>query len=130
PGARAALAAGAHRRCEKPTALHRVQAAEIRDRALARERVAAIDHEFRFFPARRHALALVQGGAIGTPRRGEILGRYAIWQRPEARGMNWLSERRRGGGVLGALGSHHTDCLRTFFGEPRAVLASVRVLQP
>ena len=116
--------------CEKPTALHRFQAAEIRDRALARERVAAIDHEFRFFPARRNALALVREGAIGTPRRGEILGRYAIWHRPESRGMTWLSERRRGGGILGALGSHHTDCLRLFFGEPRSVLATVRVLQP
>ena len=39
--------------------------------------------------------------------------------------MTWLSERRRGGGILGALGSHHTDCLRLFFGEPRAALASL-----
>jgi predicted dehydrogenase len=44
--------------------------------------------------------------------------------------MTWLSDRRRGGGILGALGSHHTDCLRRFFGEPRRVLASVRVDQP
>ena len=44
--------------------------------------------------------------------------------------MTWLSDVRRGGGILGALGSHHTDCLRTVFGEPRAVLASVRVDQP
>src|SRR5262249_8067253 len=125
-----ALEAGAHVLCEKPTALHRLQAAEIRDRALDLGRVAAIDHEFRFFPARRHALALVREGAIGRPRRGEILGRYAIWHRPESRGMTWLSERRRGGGILGALGSHHTDCLRLFLGEPRSVLATVRVLQP
>jgi len=130
PMAMAALERGAHLLCEKPTALHRFQAAEVRDQALALSRVAAINHEFRFFPARRHALALVKEGAIGTPRRGEILGRYPIWYRPESRGMTWLSERRRGGGVLGALGSHHTDCLRTFFGEPRSVLATVRVLQP
>jgi predicted dehydrogenase len=130
PMAMAALEGGAHLLCEKPTALHRFQAAEVRDRALALSRVAAINHEFRFFPARRQALALVREGAIGTPRRGEIHGRYPIWHRPESRGMNWLSERRRGGGVLGALGSHHTDCLRTFFGEPGSVLASVRVLQP
>jgi predicted dehydrogenase len=44
--------------------------------------------------------------------------------------MTWLSDRTRGGGVLGALGSHHTDCLRTFFGEPRMVIATVRVDQP
>jgi predicted dehydrogenase len=126
----ASLERGAHVLCEKPTALHRFQAAEMRDRAALAGRVAAINHEFRFFPARRQALALVKRGAIGTPRRGEILGRYALWPRPESRGMTWLSDRARGGGILGALGSHHTDCLRVFFGEPRSVLASVRVDQP
>lgn len=125
-----ALARGAHVLCEKPTALNRFQAAEMRDRAHQVGRVAAIHHEFRFFPARRAALSLVRAGSIGVPRRGEILGRYPIWARPESRGMNWLADVRRGGGVLGALGSHHTDCLRTFFGEPRTVLASVRVDQP
>lgn len=130
PMALAALEVGAHVLCEKPTALHRFQAAEIRDRAAALGRVAAINHEFRQFPARRLALRLVREGSIGTPRRGEILGRYAIWNTPGARGMSWLSDRRRGGGILGALGSHHTDCLRTFFGEPESVQASVRVGQP
>ncbi len=126
----AALERGAHVLCEKPTALHRFQAVEMHDTAIARGRIAAINHEFRFFPARRHAVELVRQGAIGTPRRGEILGRYALWARPESRGMTWLSDRARGGGILGALGSHHTDSLRQFFGEPRTVLASVRVDQP
>ena len=130
PMAMAALESGAHVLCEKPTALHRHQAAEIRDRAAALGRVAAINHEFRFFPARRLALRLVGEGAIGAPRRAEILGRYAIWPNPPARGMTWLSERRRGGGILGALGSHHTDCFRTLLGEPASALASVRVGQP
>jgi len=125
-----ALEAGAHVLCEKPTALHRHQAAEMRDRAAALGRVAAINHEFRFLPARRLALERVKEGAIGTPRRGEILGRYPIWTRPESRGMTWLSDRAKGGGILGALGSHHTDCLRLFFGEPIRALATVRVDQP
>jgi predicted dehydrogenase len=126
----AALEAGAHVLCEKPTALHRFQAAEMRDRALALGRVAGINHEFRFFPARQLALRLVRSGAIGTPRRAEILGRYSIWPSGAARGMSWLSDRKRGGGILGALGSHHTDCFRTLFGEPESVIASVRVDQP
>jgi predicted dehydrogenase len=130
PMAMAALEAGAHILCEKPTASNRHQAAEIRDRAAALGRVAAINHEFRFFPARVLAVRLARGGAIGTPRRAEILGRYALWATPATRGMTWLSDRRRGGGILGALGSHHTDCLRTLFGEPQSVLASLRVDQP
>jgi len=126
----AALEHGAHVLCEKPTALSRAQAAEMRDRAAVLGRVAAINHEFRFFPARSFALALTRRGGIGVPRRGEILGRYPIWARPESRGLTWLSLRERGGGILGALGSHHTDCLRLFFGEPVRAFASVRVDQP
>src|SRR5260221_7814444 len=126
----AALAGGAHVHCEKPTALHRWQAIAMRDAALAAGKVAGINHEFRFFPARARAVALVREGAIGRPRRGEILGRYPIWARADSRPMTWLADARRGGGILGALGSHHTDCLRTFFGEATSVLASLRTEQP
>lgn len=126
----AAIAAGAHVHCEKPTALHRWQAVAMRDAALAAGRVAGINHEFRFLPARAYAVELVRRGAIGRPRRGEILGRYPIWARADSRAMTWLADATRGGGILGALGSHHTDCLRTFFGEPESVLASVRTDQP
>jgi predicted dehydrogenase len=126
----AALDRGRHVLCEKPTALHRFQAAEMRDRAVAVGKVGAINHEFRFFPARACAVELVRRGDIGEPRRGEILGRYPLWPRPESRPMTWLADRSRGGGILGALGSHHTDCLRTFFGEPKSALATVRVQQP
>jgi predicted dehydrogenase len=126
----AALERGCHVLCEKPTALHRFQAAEMREAARRAGRVAAMNHEFRFFPARAHAVALVRRGDIGIPRRGEILGRYPLWWRPETRGWTWLSDARRGGGVLGALGSHHTDCFRQFFGEPVSAWASVRVEQP
>jgi len=125
-----AVAAGAHVLCEKPTAMNRWQAIAMRDAALAAGRVAGINHEFRFYPARMYALDLVRGGAIGRPRRGEILGRYPIWARGDSRPMSWLADAARGGGILGALGSHHTDCLRTFFGEPLTAWASVRVDQP
>jgi len=125
-----AAAAGAHVLCEKPTALHRFQAAAMRDAIVKAGRVAGINHEFRFLPARRLATELVRQGAIGRPRRAEILGRYPIWARPESRGMTWLSDRTRGGGILGALGSHHTDCLRLLLGEPLTALASVRTDQP
>lgn len=126
----AALDAGAHVLCEKPTALHRHQAREMRDRAAALGRVAGMNHEFRFFPARRLALRMIERGDIGTPRRATITGCYAIWGRPQSRGMNWLSDRTWGGGIVGALGSHHTDCLRLIFGEPRRALATVRTDQP
>ncbi len=126
----AALAHGAHVLCEKPTALDAAQALEMRAAGRAAGRVAAINHEFRFLPARRAALEIVSRGGIGEPRRAEILGRYPLWTTPATRGPTWLSDKTRGGGILGALGSHHTDCLRTLFGEPVAARASVRVDQP
>jgi predicted dehydrogenase len=126
----AALEAGCHVLCEKPTAMHRFQAFEMREAARRAGKVAGINHEFRFLPARAAALEIARAGGIGRPRRGEILGRYPLWARPESRGMTWLSDAQKGGGILGALGSHHTDCLRTFFGETRGVLATVRVDQP
>src|SRR5262249_29839228 len=96
-----ALESGCHVLCEKPTALNRSQAAEMREAARRASRVATINHEFRFFPARAHAVEMVRRGDIGAPRRGEILGRYALWWRPETRGWTWLSDVRRGGGILG-----------------------------
>lgn len=125
-----ALAAGAHVLCEKPTAMDRFEAAEMRDAALAAGRVAGINHEFRFLPARAHARRFVAAGALGRLRRATILGRYPLWATPGSRGPTWLSDTAMGGGILGALGSHHTDCLRTLFGEPVRVRASVRVDQP
>jgi len=130
PMVMAALTSGRHVLCEKPAAMHRFQAAEMRDTAKRLGRVAGMNHEFRFLPARRTAVEMVRAGAIGVPRRVEILGRYPIWNRPESRGMTWLSDARRGGGILGALASHHSDCVRTLLGEPRAVTASLRVSQP
>lgn len=125
-----AIGAGAHVHCEKPTAMDVWQAMDMRDAAIAATKVAGINHEFRFFPARAHALAEIRAGAIGRPRRAEILGRYPIWHSAAGRAMNWLADASRGGGILGALGSHHTDCLRTVFGEPVQAWGSVRVQQP
>lgn len=126
----AALAAGAHVHCEKPTAMDRFEAAEMRDAALAAGRVAGINHEFRFLPARTHALRLARSGAIGRPVRGTVLGRYPLWATPASRGPSWLADASMGGGILGALGSHHVDCLRTFFGEPLRVRGRTRIDQP
>jgi predicted dehydrogenase len=59
-----------------------------------------------------------------------VLGRYPLWATPASRGPTWLADASQGGGILGALGSHHTDCLRTFFGEPKRVRGRVRIDQP
>ncbi len=71
--------------CEKPTAFDRHQAREMRDAAIAAGRLAGINHEFRFLPARVIAREWVSAGRIGRPYRAEILGRSRSGTRRRAR---------------------------------------------
>jgi len=90
----AALDQGAHVLCEKPTALHRHQAAEMRDRAAARSRVAAINHEFRLLPARRFALERVRGCDRHAAARRDP-GALRALDQPQSRAMTWLADRTK-----------------------------------
>lgn len=113
----AALEAGKHVLCEKPTALNAGEAEAMLTAAQARpELLALIDHELRFLPAVRHARSLIADGAIGTPRHADIRvissGRHdpnRLW--------NWWADAGQGGGSLGAIGSHEIDLLRYLLGD-------------
>ena len=109
--AAAALAAGKHVLCEKPTALNAEQARQM---LLASEahpgQIALIDHELRFLPTRQKMRALIQQGHVGeiyyvegTNWSGGLLSPGRRW--------NWWSEAEKGGGVLGNFGSHVIDAL-------------------
>src|SRR5438128_546471 len=84
---------------------------------------AMLDFEFRWRTARRHLRQAIAEGYLGTF--------YALnWQSvagyvadPVRRPWNWWSERSKGGGLLGAVGSHLIDGLRVWRGEITAVSA-------
>jgi len=108
--ATAALDAGKHVLCEKPTALN-VSEAEALAAAAARhpDRIALIDHELRFLPSFRAAREKMN--ELGEIRFAEV--RYASPGRGDrTRGWNWWSDADRGGGIWGAVGSHFIDALR------------------
>ncbi len=108
----AALEAGKHVLCEKPTALNAAEAAEMLAAAQThREQFALIDHELRFLPALRAARDRIAAGEIGDVRAAEA--RFFSNSRidPQRR-WDWWSDRAAGGGVLGAIGSHQIDLLR------------------
>ncbi len=107
--AAAALAAGRHVLCEKPTALDAAEAAEMLAAARRHpDRRALIDHELRFVPARRRLRRLVAEGWLGELH--EVEAQLLNGGRLDpARPWTWWCDRDRGGGILGAAGSHLLD---------------------
>ncbi len=113
----AALAAGKHVICEKPTALNVAEAEAMLAAAQAAPgQLAIIDHELRFHPPRLQLRQMVREGYVGAVLRvnlerlgGERLNPHAPW--------TWWSDAEQGGGVLRALGSHLLDLARWLNGR-------------
>ncbi len=120
----AALQAGKHVLCEKPTAMNEAEANELVEAAKNRPgQITLIDHELRFLPAWKETRARIR--EIGAIRYAEV--RYASPARGDrSRGWNWWSDAARGGGVWGAVGSHFADALRYFGMELEAAQALMR----
>ncbi len=122
----AALRAGKHVLCEKPTALDAEEAERMAEGARSRrELLALIDHELRFLSSRRRMRDLLQDGYVGEPlaidgvwRSGARLDRDWTW--------SWWSDSELGGGILGAAGSHFVDSMSWLLGRrPTAVAADL-----
>jgi predicted dehydrogenase len=110
-----ALEAGKAVLCEKPMAMSAAETARMCEAARAAGRLALIDHELRFLPARRRMRELIQGGELGRVRHAKFLFRgdsRAAAERP----WSWWSDERAGGGALGAIGSHALDALHWLLG--------------
>jgi predicted dehydrogenase len=110
-----ALEAGKAVLCEKPMAMDAGETARMCEAARASGRLALIDHELRFVPARRRMRELIQGGGLGRVRHAKLLFRgdsRASAERP----WSWWSDERSGGGALGAIGSHAVDALQWLLG--------------
>jgi predicted dehydrogenase len=122
----AALEAGKHVLCEKPTALNALEAEHLVAAAKNRpQQIALIDHELRFLPAWREARRRLP--ELGAVRYAEV--RYASPSRGDrTRAWNWWSDAARGGGIWGAVGSHYVDALRYFGIEVEAAQAMLRTI--
>jgi predicted dehydrogenase len=121
----AAVERGRHVFCEKPFASSVAEAVEMVQAVERSGLVHAVDHEFRYRPARTRFKELVDAGHLGQPRVirwGWLLGMLA---EPNSRAWNWWSERSKGGGIFGALGSHLVDSLLWWFGDITEVTAQL-----
>ncbi len=126
--ARAALERGRHVLCEKPFAMNAAEARELAALADAKGLVNVVNHEFRHYPARAALTRKIQEGALGRIEHITIRDRIPGWARNPKRRLTWLTEKKRGGGYLGALGSHHIDQLILWGGRIRRAFCSLRTV--
>jgi predicted dehydrogenase len=116
---------GKHVICEKPFAIHLGQAREMLQAAERAGVVHALNHEFRYFRGRTGFKQRVDEGFLGEARLIRIVWRSDSRANPEQVPLDWWFQRERGGGILGAIGSHYIDSLRWWFGEITGVAAQL-----
>ena len=127
----AAIEGGAHVLCEKPTAMDAGEAARMLAAAEAADRIHMIDHELRFNPNRMRIAELIAEGALGEIRHVDISNIGTTWADPASRPKgDWWSLAEKGGGRLGANGSHQTDLVRWWLGEVAWVTGAAPVVVP
>ncbi len=113
--AMAALRAGKHVLCEKPTAMNYGEAEAMAATAEECGRLLAVAFYRRLYPKLIRAKQLMGEGAIGTPVLAEA--NYHGWLESEERG--WLRDPAlAGGGPLYDTGSHRIDAMNFLFGAP------------
>jgi predicted dehydrogenase len=113
-----ALEAGKHVLCEKPTALDLKEAERMLAAAEAHpQQLSLIDHQLRFLPSHQRMKTLIREGYVGqvfyieaTALEGAMLDPGARW--------HWWHERAKGGGRLGAIGSHLIDLTAWLLDRP------------
>jgi predicted dehydrogenase len=112
----AALDAGKAVLCDKPFGTCTADAEAMDAAARAAHAVALLNFEFRHHPGRIALRSLIHDGAIGTVEHIQWTVFGAGFRVP-LRPYGWLFDRERGGGWIGAWGSHVVDFLRWTFGE-------------
>ena len=102
--------------CEKPFALNVADAAVMADVAENATGFAILDHQMRFHPAVRCMKQMIDSGEIGKVYEVRTVINLASRNRPDMP-WSWWCDSEKGGGALGALGSHLVDLNRYLVGE-------------
>ncbi len=127
--AKATLEAGKHLLLEKPTTLTAAEARELYQLAATNGVVAMMDFEFRFVPAWQLFAEYLAEGYVGQKRLVKI--DWLVSSRADAeRPWNWYAQKDKGGGALGAVGSHAFDYISWLFGSVRRLCAHLSTAIP
>jgi len=125
-----ATSAGCHVICEKPMALDAAEARAMRTAAARADVLAVLGHEFRWAPHRATLGRALAEGAIGRPRLITMVEHVDLIVSPATKMPEWWFDTERGGGWLGASGSHVLDQLRAWAGDVASVSGSLGVVAP
>ena len=116
---------GIHILCEKPFALNSTEAEAMLKAADEAGVIAMVDFEFRYLPARTFLMDLLRQNYVGKIRMVEFSAHFGWRSDAQDVEWNWWSDERRGGGLLGAVGSHAVDSLQVWMGKPRRVMCDL-----
>ena len=127
--AQTVLQGGKHILLEKPTTLSATEAKDLYRLAANKQAIAALDFEFRCVPAWQHLAELLAEGYVGETRLIKI--DWLVSSRADAtRPWNWYAQREKGGGALGAIGSHAFDYIAWLFGPIQRLSARLSTSIP
>ncbi|EKQ67694.1 putative dehydrogenase [Leptolyngbyaceae cyanobacterium JSC-12] len=129
PMAKTVLQAGKHLLLEKPTTLNVAEAKELHQLAIANHLVTTMSFEFRCIPTWLQLAELLAEGYVGRIRLIKI--DWLVSGRADAsRPWNWYAQKEKGGGALGAIGSHVFDYIAWLFGPIQRLSARLFVSIP
>ena len=120
-----AVSHGCHVICEKPFTMNAEEALRLADAVEEARVIGVVGHEFRWAPERATVARVIAGGMIGEPRLFASVNHIGLLADPAAKMPDWWFDASRGGGWVGASGSHLVDQVRASLGEVRSVSATI-----
>ena len=122
--AKEALENNKHLLLEKPVALNSREIEELQRIALMRNLSVCVNFEYRVVPLFLQTKKILEENKLGKIYLIKLDWLMGSRSDPN-REWNWYSEEKKGGGVLGALGTHAFDMLHWFFGVSNKVSANI-----
>ncbi len=114
--AKEALENNKHLLLEKPVALTSVEIEELQRISLIKNLSVCVDFEYRTVPLFLQTKKIIDGNILGKIYLIKLDWLMGSRSDPK-RAWNWYSLKEKGGGVIGALGTHAFDMINWFFGE-------------
>ncbi|NEO17895.1 MULTISPECIES: Gfo/Idh/MocA family oxidoreductase [unclassified Moorena] len=127
--AKMVLEAGKHLLLEKPMTLKAAETQELYQLATEKGVVAIPDFEFRFIPSWQLLAEYLEKDYVGKKRLIKIDWLVSSRANPE-RPWNWYAQKDKGGGALGAVGSHAFDYIHWLFGPVQRLCAQLSTAIP